>query len=722
MRRLRGDTRPRVSSRELRYPVSQASSARRFALVLSVCLVGVGCLLAGRAFAWLPAAMGPPRAAIAEPAAAAPLIRGYPLVLSSGASGAVWYGGAANGGKEYVEQLGLISPANAFLDLELTPELSGYWPQYFAPGADGQEWFLADRQGTSVPLLVDASPLGVTAIEHLAVDPSSSVRGLAVGADGNLWMTDTRLQGTHRVSAILRLTPSGSLTAFSRGLDAGAIPANITAGPDGSLWFTDEAGRIGRITTVGVIHEFRLPRQISHPGRPFAPSQPIIEGPDRALWFILGSHRLGRMTTSGRLRIFTPHSSYRGFQASGEYGELVGLAAAPDGDVWFTRQSGEVARIDRTGRVTTVTDTLLAAYGIAFIGGTAWIGEGPAYSKGEEGGGGEGRAARVARITASGSVRQFPPRPPCRVPSLAGVGQEFITPIFGISATTTCEGRLEYGRITIGHRSGPGQLVVVWQSPRAGTLTDGYLRIDVHLARVSPFAPRGTCRVPWPYSALKRSPRLDLWVQSIGAEEATTTYFGCLRPHGPTRIITRTVEQTEYGESLTHLVVASPFVAFTVSNGGKYGGGEALETFDLRTGRPAFKIVTEDNASDYSGPAGELPLPALERLGRPTGRGVRTYVLDAHGDVAWVGSVPQTSTQPKQLVLYLRDRSGTHRVAMAHEVHHLAFRGSRLTWIAEGTAHSTCVRVAPARSCALPLPGASPCEPGPVRVAACHAA
>jgi hypothetical protein len=472
-------------------------------------------------------------------------------------------------------------------------------------------------------------------------------------------------------------------------MDPGAIPANITAGPDGSLWFTDMAGRIGRITTSGVIHEFRLPLPIRPPERPFAPSQPIIEGPDGALWFILDAKRLGRMTASGHLRIFKPYSSYRGDQASGEDGELVGLASAPDGDVWFTRQSGEVARIDKRGKVTTVTNTLMTAYGIAFSGETAWVGEGPAYGRGDEGGGGEGRVARVARITVSGSVRQYPRRPPCRVPSLIGTGGEFVAPVYGISTTTTCEGRLEWGRVTIGRRSGPGQMVVVWQSPRAGTLTDGYLKINVRLARVSPFAPRGTCHAPWPYPVSRQSPQLEIWTQSIGAEESKTIYFGCLKPHGPTRIITSTEAQTEYDESLTRLVTDGPFVAFTVTDGGKGGGGESLETFDLRTGHVVFEAATEEYASGYAGPAGELPLPALERLGSPVGRGAQTVVLDARGDVAWVGNVPQTATQPKQVVIYLHDRQGTRRIATAPEVRNLEFHGARLTWVSDGMTHST---------------------------------
>ena len=48
-------------------------------------------------------------------------------------------------------------------------------------------------------------------------------------------------QGTTK--AIGRITPSGQITEFSSGLNAGSVPAVIAPGPDGNLWFTDDGGR-----------------------------------------------------------------------------------------------------------------------------------------------------------------------------------------------------------------------------------------------------------------------------------------------------------------------------------------------------------------------------------------------------------------------------------------------------------------------------------------------
>ena len=58
--------------------------------------------------------------------------------------------------------------------------------------------------------------------------------GIAPGADGNLWFTD---RGTTR--AIGRITPDGQITEFTSGLNSGSYPTVIAPGADGNLWFTD---------------------------------------------------------------------------------------------------------------------------------------------------------------------------------------------------------------------------------------------------------------------------------------------------------------------------------------------------------------------------------------------------------------------------------------------------------------------------------------------------
>src|SRR4029077_12914473 len=83
----------------------------------------------------------------------------------------------------------------------------------------------------------------------------------------------------------------------------------ITLGPDGALWFAETvAGKIGRITTSGVITEYSIPTANSYP-------YGITTGSDGALWFTeVSAQKIGRITTDGLVTEFpvsgTPTSSF----------------------------------------------------------------------------------------------------------------------------------------------------------------------------------------------------------------------------------------------------------------------------------------------------------------------------------------------------------------------------------------------------------------------------
>ncbi len=652
------------------------------------------CVLAVCAMAWSLVSAGTAKAASAEFGDVTPLIHGYPVILAAGAEGGVWYGGAINTYEgiygypaENVERVDYISPVGAFLDFGFPSALQGHYPRYFAVGPDGQEWFLADKNEEPTPLLAEVSPLGTITVVPIEVNPKSRISGLAMGSEGNLWTTETRLQGHTQISAILRVTPTGEVTAFSKGLRPGAAPANITAGPDGALWFTDTTGRIGRVDADGSIYEFPIGRRIFS-GRPaFEPARPIIAGKDRDLWFIAGSDTVGRMNLSGHVRFFDPRSSYRGSEALGGAGELVGLASGPDGDIWFTRASGEVARMNGSGHVRTVTNRLANAYGIAFAAdGSAWVGEGPHYIVREDVKEGD-VPARLASITPSGQVMQYPPLPACPVPRLIGLDLAFAKARMEEPGAATCRERIRLGHVTIEHLRRHGPVIVVSQTPRSGTPTAGYLNVSVKVESV-PVLSSG-CRAPAFYPVLVRRPRLLVWRVTTGEPyRSTETYYGCLLPHGHVRVISRRGEESEGGSSVERLIAAGVFVGVSSSNGSKYGGGADLEVYDVSTGHVSFAITVDEYESEYSGNAGPERLPRLEKLGVPVGRGVKTFALKANGDIAWIGEVEGVSSQARQLVLYLHDRHGTRRVAIGREISGLAFRGSLLTWKSAGMAES----------------------------------
>jgi virginiamycin B lyase len=111
----------------------------------------------------------------------------------------------------------------------------------------------------------------------------SDPRRIALGSDGNLWVT------MFAANAIDRITPAGLRTRFP--LPAGSKPFDIVAGPDGALWFTEfGSSKIGRITTAGVVtNEFATPT-------PAAGPLGITTGLDGNLWFAESSvGKIGRL-------------------------------------------------------------------------------------------------------------------------------------------------------------------------------------------------------------------------------------------------------------------------------------------------------------------------------------------------------------------------------------------------------------------------------------------
>jgi hypothetical protein len=117
----------------------------------------------------------------------------------------------------------------------------------------------------------------------------------------------------------------------------------MTAGPDGNLWFTEADGhRIGRITVEGVVTMF--PAHLGQ-GSPCG----IASGADGGVWFTeADGNRIGRISPSGAVSVVRGPSAFVHREDSTEsWYSRCGIAAGPDGDMWFTEWEA-----DRIGRVT----------------------------------------------------------------------------------------------------------------------------------------------------------------------------------------------------------------------------------------------------------------------------------------------------------------------------------------------------------------------------------
>jgi streptogramin lyase len=230
---------------------------------------------------------------------------------------------------------------------------TGSYPTGIAAGADGNLWF-ADP-GTT-PAIGRITPAGTITEFTSGLNAGSrpggirgaqaTTTGIVTGPDGNVWFTD---DGTTK--AIGRITPAGTITEFSGGLNLGSFPFSLTLGPDGNLWFTDQ----GSTPAIGVFNlttdtskEFDLPAgQI--------PAE-IATGADGNLWYTdkpgppRGPH-IGRITTAGTLLTeFTLPAGHA----------PVGLATGPDGNVWFAVRivGGAIGRITPSGTISEYTSGL----------------------------------------------------------------------------------------------------------------------------------------------------------------------------------------------------------------------------------------------------------------------------------------------------------------------------------------------------------------------------
>jgi virginiamycin B lyase len=164
----------------------------------------------------------------------------------------------------------------------------------------------------------------------------SGANEIVAGPDGNMWFT---LPATSQVG---RISPQGAVALFSEGITPNSEPSDIVAGPDGNMWFTERLGnRVARITPSGLV--------TGYPTR-FAPEY-ITLGGDGNLWFDMGEFRVGRITPAGSVSEFPLPSEHR----VGDFGSE--LATGPDGNVWPILSPGDsstartVSSLDPSGNV-----------------------------------------------------------------------------------------------------------------------------------------------------------------------------------------------------------------------------------------------------------------------------------------------------------------------------------------------------------------------------------
>ncbi len=262
------------------------------------------------------------------------------------------------------------------------------------------------------------APVGTVSIYSVPT-PYTEPRAIALGPNGNMWFTE--LVG----DKVAKITPQGRITEYPVP-DPNGAPMGITAGPDGNVWFT-EGGRQGRqdhparrhhATTrcpppraspgtsppgptatcgsprrsarqVGQDHPTAVPSPSTRSPTPTAYPEGITAGPDGNLWFTESTTNVAEITTRG---VVTE------YPVPADNGDPVDIAAGPDGNLWYTLADvPAVARITTRGRT---TEFRLPSIGSDLDGIAAGADGNLWFTAGSQ--------ALICRITTHGVMTEYP--------------------------------------------------------------------------------------------------------------------------------------------------------------------------------------------------------------------------------------------------------------------------------------------------------------------------
>ena len=155
----------------------------------------------------------------------------------------------------------------------------------------------------------------------------SLASGLTLGPDGRMWVAE---RGSSSIGAIATNAGAGARTT-DFALTGTVHPAAIVS-LAGNLWFTENAtGKIGEMSISGaILNEFSAVANVDG----------LAAGPDGNLWFTAPGV-VGRMTTGGSLATFPIASS-----------NPTSITAGADGNLWFVDQgTNKIGSISTAGSV-----------------------------------------------------------------------------------------------------------------------------------------------------------------------------------------------------------------------------------------------------------------------------------------------------------------------------------------------------------------------------------
>ena len=172
----------------------------------------------------------------------------------------------------------------------------------------------------------------------LATPQRTGIHDVAPAPDGGVWFTAQR-------SGHLGWFDPASGRVELVALGAGSSPHGVIVGPDNAAWITDSG--LGAIVRVGwpdrTVRAFPLPA-----GTPPANLNTASFAPDGDLWFTGQSGVIGRLVTkTGTVSV------RQAPKGTGPYG----ICTTPSGEVWWCSLAGSfIARIDRASGDSTIVE------------------------------------------------------------------------------------------------------------------------------------------------------------------------------------------------------------------------------------------------------------------------------------------------------------------------------------------------------------------------------
>jgi virginiamycin B lyase len=211
-----------------------------------------------------------------------PTASSKPMGISLGSDGNLWITEFA------ASKIGLLGPGGHVSENVTPTRKSQPYGIASGPGPNLNLWFTESAVGRVAQITISGPPY----IEYILPNAAAHPVGIALGSDGNMWVTDP---GTNSIWRVEQIKPKPHVKFTQYRLTGNAQPFTITNGPDGALWFTEPGtNSIGRLPISGYpLSEYKLKTANAGPTG-------ITSGNDNALWFTeQKKQQLGRISLNG---------------------------------------------------------------------------------------------------------------------------------------------------------------------------------------------------------------------------------------------------------------------------------------------------------------------------------------------------------------------------------------------------------------------------------------